>query len=135
MKHAIVLLLTLTMFSCGKRFVAPCKLDNYGIIEFYNRTDTDKTAFVKRFYDNDEMKGDWIVGNVEARTAHIYRLHPGIYSIGLRYPDGREVFLKNANSPRKDKRYSLATCQTLTFNLEYVRVKSKDEGKIRPRRP
>ena len=133
--------MALTMVSCGgKYFRAPCKLENYGIIELHNHTDTGKSAFVKRFYDNEEIDSDWIAGNVEAKTIHVYRLHPGIYSIGVRFPETviqgrpvaqRDMYLFDANSPRKDKRYSLAQCQTLTFNLEYVKIKT--EFKIRPR--
>ena len=112
------------LFSCGHCMQTrpTCILEQYGIVEFYNFTDTRKLAFAQRIID-EGILAPLIQNIVEPRTMHTYRLYPGVYYLGVQFVDGRrEVY----------KAY-VPICVTITVKLERRRVAPEEEV-IRPRR-
>ena len=119
------------LFSCGHCMQTrpTCVLEQYGFIHFYNFTETAKTAFVRHEYDGHEH--ELFANVVEPHTMHVYRVYPGRYIIGLQYPNGTQVSLKN---PKGGKNYYVPLCDTLPIVMKYPVEKDPNEGKIRPRR-
>jgi hypothetical protein len=101
-----------------------CSLDNYGIIDFYNFTDTHKTAYVQRLYSGKVIED--LVYAVRPRTIVRLRFPPGYYYLAATLEDGRTLRTRNP--------ILLQTCETENYVMKYKKPTDPKDKKIRPRR-
>jgi hypothetical protein len=92
-------------------------------VEFINFTNTHKSSFVQRFYDNKPL-GEPMTYSVRPRTIHRYRVPPGIYEFGVKMDDGRIHAWRTARA--------LWACEKVSIPME-IKEPPK-ERKIRSRR-
>lgn len=112
------------LFSCGHCMQTrpTCILEQYGIVEYYNFTDTRKIAFAQRVIDDGEL-APLLHNVVQPHTTHVYRLYPGIYYLGVQFMNGRREVYK----------VYVPICVTITVKMEKKKVPQKEEV-IQPRR-
>jgi hypothetical protein len=99
-------------------------LENYGIIEVYNFTDTHKMAYVQRLYDGKVIED--LAYAVRPRNILRLRFPPGYYHLAATLEDGRTL--------QTSKPVLLQACEVEHLVMKYKKPESPEDKPIRPRR-
>jgi hypothetical protein len=128
MKLLFILGVSLSLFANGchkcMQTRPTCSIEPYALIEFINRTNTHKPAYIQRYYDNKPL-GDPVTYAVRPRSTYTFRVHPGIYEFGVRMANGRSYAWQTARA--------LWACEVVSIPMQQPPPKQKEKD-IRSRR-
>jgi hypothetical protein len=120
MKFLLGLLLAVSLMSCGGIQTQPtCQLEQYGLIEFQNRSDEYKSIYTSRvIHDGDNYKrvGDWKQRELPPMSAGTIRVHPGMWLVRVEYVDGYPWM----------KVLTISMCKKTTINISSPVAKAFD---------